>query len=227
MSNANASYQSMNLGSTGPIPRQLSTIEVKVSKPNLLHDYAKAFLAEAERVNPVLVEREQLTIEELTAYVDYLVYQRVLCVHDECKDFRKLKSLWIPSYLQYAISMIGEVVIRSEGLKFVPTCDDPQLKFEDMLKISDKIACFSTYLQVVQDAMPRDKSGDRDVMTTALIANYVWAVHPVEHVSATYVTAFLGLRVAERYASSFLYTQHYDDVDFIATALIRFGGLFK
>lgn len=81
-------------------------------------------------------------------------------------------------------------------------------------------------LQIVQDGMPRSSDGNVDVMSTALIAGYVRSLKRVEHVAATYVTAFLGMKLKEEVAMQTLYRVQYDDIEFIATALTSQRGLY-
>jgi hypothetical protein len=103
---------------------------------------------------------------------------------------------------------------------------ESKMSFEEALVISEKIGSFQDDLQIVKDAMPRSIEGDVDVMSTALIADYVRALKPVEHVASTYVTAFLGMRLKEEAAMGALYRVQYDDVAFIASALLTQKGLY-
>lgn len=223
---SNGSYANLDLGSAKPTSVPMETIHVEISTENLLGDYAKAFVKEAYRVNPLRAEQVDLTEEEMLQYANYLVAKRVECVYGECKDFRKLKALYIPSYLQYTMAMIGRVIIRDKGLTLLPVCQFDVINYEQALAISEKVGMFEDDLQIVQDAMPRDTSGDKDVMSTALIAGYVRSLEKVEHVSSTYVTAFLGMKLQEEVAMSALYRVQYDDVAFIQSALITQRGLF-
>lgn len=226
--NSKASFAELDLGSAKPTSVEMQTIEVELSHDHLLGDYAKAFVREAYRVNPLRAQQVDLNDQELVQYAQYLLYQRVLCVRGECKDFRKLKILYIPAFLQYALSMIGQVIIRDKGIRLVPTCEDLNgFGYSDAVLVSNKVGAFEDDLQIVQDAMPRDISGDRDVMSTALIAGYVRSMEKVDHVSATYVTAFLGMKLKEELAFATLYRVQYDDVAFIASALASHRGLFQ
>lgn len=227
MSNSNkVPLSDLDLGSAKPIAVPMETIEVEISSENLLGDYARAFIAEAERVNPRLSQQVNLTANELESYAKFLLHRRVQCVKDECSDFRKLKVLYIPVWIQYNLSMIGEVVVRDKGLRLLPVIDNDVITLDEAIAISDRIGQFVDDLQIVQDAMPRTYKGDRDVMTTALIAGYVRSIDKVEHVASTYVTAFLGMKLREEAAFKVLYRVQYDDLQFIATALTRQKGLY-
>lgn len=227
--NINASnFETLDLTGTKPTSVPMETIEVEISSDNLLGNYAKAFVSEAYRVAPLKAQQLDLTVEEVSDYCSYLLYQRVLSVRGDCKDFRKLKVLYVPIWIQYNISMIGEVIIREKGLRLIPLIDRPSITFEEALQISEKIGSLENDLQIVQDAMPRDPKGNKDVMSTALIAGYVRSIEKVEHVASTYVTAFLGMKLKEEAAMQVLYRIQYDDVAYIASVLTTekriFGG---
>lgn len=219
MTNVSA-FNTLDLTGTKPISVPTETIHVEVTSDNLLGNYAKAFVSEAYRVAPLRAEQVKLTEEEVQKYCEFLLYQRVLCATNDCRDFRKLKILYIPVWIQYNLSMIGLVDIREKGLRLIPTMAKPEMTLDEAYTVSEKIGSFERDLQIVQDAMPRDFHGDRDVMSTALIAGYVRAIEKVEHVASTYVTAFLGMKLREEAAMSVLYRVQYDDVSYIANVLM-------
>lgn len=212
-------FQTLDLTGSKPTSVATETIHVEISADNLLGQYARAFVNEAHRVAPLRAEQVGLTSEEVERYCEFLLYQRILSVKGQCDLFRKLKVLYIPIWIQYNLSMIGEVNIREKGLRLIPDMEAPEMTYEEALKVSEKIGSFERDLQLVQDAMPRSQSGDRDVMSTALIAGYVRSLEKVEHVASTYVTAFLGMKLREEMAMSVLYRVQYDDVAYIASVL--------
>lgn len=227
MENKKASnFNELDLGSGKPISVPMETIEVKV-EGDLFDNYAKAFVNEAYRKNPLRAEQIKLTGEEVEAYARFLLTKRIECVHGECADFRKLKVLYIPAWIQYNLAMIGKVVIRDRGLTLMPVEDDPSdMTFKEALEISEKIGMLIDDLQIVQDAMPRTDVGDTDVMSTALIAGYMRSLNPVKHVASTYAAAFMGLKLKEEMAFATLYRVQYDDIAYIASALTTQRGLF-
>ena len=226
MKNSNASFVNLDLGTTKPTTVPMETINVIING-DLVSDYGRAFVSEAKRVNPLKAEQVQLTAEEVDAYSRYLITKRIESIHGNCDDFRKLKTLYIPVWIQYNLAMIGRVVMRDRGLTINPIEKQPSsMTFEEAIKISEKIGAFEDDLQVVQDAMPRSSDGDRDVMSTALIADYVRSLTPVTHVASTYITAFMGMRLKEESAMAVLYRVQYDDVQYIATALTSQRGLY-
>lgn len=226
MENRKASvFTEMDFTHSKPISAPMETIHVVISC-DLFGQYGVAFVNEAYRVNPLLAERVGITADEIEAYSKYLLTQRINCVNGKCEDYRKIKLLCMPVWIQYNLSMVGKVVIRDRGLTMIPEMETSStMTFEEALTISDKIAAFEDYLQVVFDAMPRQIEGDKDVMSTALIAGYVRSLTPVTHVASTYLTAFMGMRLKEELAMAVLYRIQYDDVAYIATALTSQRGL--
>lgn len=213
-------FTDLDLGTSKPTPVPTDIIEVEVDTSVMLGGYAKAFIKEANRVHSSLLEREKLTEEEVLEYCDYLLDQRVKYVNDECNNWRMLKNMYIPSFIQYALTMVGNVLLRDRGIKIVPIkSEHSKLSDEEAKEISDKIGAFIDDLQIVQDAMPRETNGDADVMTSALIAGYVTSMKPVGHVISTYITAFLGLKLKEELTFKVLYRVQYDDLNFIAQTL--------
>lgn len=226
MNNSNASFANLDLGTPKPTAVPMENVEVVISG-DLISNYGTAFVSEAYRVNPLKAEQVKLTAEEVDKYSRYLVTKRIESIHGRCDDFRKLKNLYIPVWIQYNLAMIGRVVLRDRGLTIIPIESEPStMTFEEALVISEKIGAFEDDLQIVNDAMPRSQDGDKDVMSTALIADYVRSLTPVTHVASTYVTAFMGMRLKEEAAMAVLYRVQYDDVQYIATALTSQRGLY-
>lgn len=216
------------IGVEEPVAVKMETIHVYISAENLFGDYATAFFREANRINSALVEREELTIEEITQYVRFLFDQRIKCVHGQCTLYRQLKMLYIPAWIQHCISMIGRVVMRDIGLTLVPESDfEDIITFEEALAISNKISAFQDCMCILRDAMPRSEAGNVDVMSSALVADYVRSIKKVSHVALTYVTAFTGLKLREEAAMTPLYRMQYDDIEFIRSALLTQKGLFR
>jgi len=220
-------YAGMDFGSVKGYAVPTEVVEVEISASDMLSDFARAFVSEAYRVNPGKAERVQLSKEELVSYANYLMTKRIDFVHDDCNDFRKLKALYIPSYIQYILSMIGIFEDRDYGLKFIPVAKErSEMTFEEAIAISEKIGSFIDDLQIVEDAMPRDISGDRDVMSSALIAGYVRSIRKDVHPSATYAVAFANMQLRKEAAFKTLYRIQYDDVSFIETVFASQKGLY-
>lgn len=224
-------FNNLELAPTKPTSVQMEVVEVVITAENLFGDFAKAFVAECYRINPLTAEHVHLTQEEMTEYIKFLVYKRLECVAESCHDWRRLKTLRIPSWIQYNLSMIGKVILRAVGLTLTPVMDPEDVKslisLDQAFEISNKISAFEDDLQIVEDAMPRSVYGDEDVMSTAMIAGYVRSLRPVQHVASTYVTAFMGMKLREEAAMKVLYRVQYDDVAFIRNALINDRGILR
>jgi hypothetical protein len=204
-----------------PTSVRTEMIEVEVGTDSLVGDYAHSFIAEAHRVAPLSAEKVNLTDKEITNYCDFLLAKRIEQVHENCPEWRKLKTLWVPVFIQYVLRMIGRVDIFERGLTMMPTMEkDDIITLPEAFAISEKLGSLSRDLQMVQDAMPRSIYGDKDVMTSAMIAGYARSMEDVGHVSATYVAAFLGAKLKNEVAFKVLYRVQYDDAEFIRTALI-------
>lgn len=227
MENSYASFESLDLGTTKPTSIPQETIHVIIATENLTGQYGKAFVQEARRVNPLRAEQVGLTAEEVQSYAHYLMTKRIQSVNDDCDDFRKLKVLYIPSWIQYCLSMVGKLVKRDIGLVIIPEMEHPsEMTFDEALIISGKIGAFEDDLQIVKDAMPRSMDGNEDVMSTALVADYVRALKPVEHVASTYVTAFLGMKLKEEMAFAALYRVQYDDFEYVSSVLTATKSIY-
>jgi hypothetical protein len=226
MNQAGATFTTLDLGTAQPISIKMETIEVEISE-GMFDGFAKAFVAEANRKCPLLKEQNDLTDTEVLQYTQYLVTKRIECIDGTCSEFRKLKAFYIPAWIQHCLSMIGEVVIRDKGLRLKPIyAVESLITYEEAKKISDKIGLFSTDLQIVRDAMPRSIEGNVDVMTTALIADYMRSIDKVSHPAFTYVSAFMGLALKEETKWAALYRVQYDDYDYIKTAILSTRGLY-
>lgn len=217
----------INLGEVKEISIPMETIEVTISPSDMVASYARAFVSEAYRRNPLKAEQVNLTDDEVVRYATFLLEERIKCVNGTCTQWRQLKVLYIPSYLQYVLETVGIYTDRAYGLKLVPTMEEKSdMTLEDAIQVSEKIGSFIDDLQIVQDAMPRANVGHEGVMATALIAGYMRSykrgVKPVD----TYVAAFLKLQLVKEQSFGALYRIQYDDYAFIQAALTTVKGLF-
>lgn len=215
-------FRNVNFETGGPSPIKTEEIKVSISSNVLVENYCAAFIHEAARKAPLIAERDgALTKQELIDFSNYLMTQRVKAINLDCPDWRKLKLLWIPSFIQYVLSCVGIVQDREYGLKFVPVMENPStMTFDVALNISNKIEEYVDYLQMVQDAMPRGVEGDKDVMMSAIIDQYVRSYQKVSHPSATYVAAFLNAKLVDELSFKALYRISYDDIEYIKSAVV-------
>lgn len=215
-----------NLDFTGVKPTSvpMETIEVRIDPKTMVDDYARAFVREVRRCDPRRFEQAPITDEEMIKYCRYILRQRIACVNDECKDWRVIKNLYIPVFIQYAISLVGIVQINDKGLTLKPIMDqpnkdEPEMKLSEALELSGRIGLYEKVVQVRLDAMPRDKRGDRDTMSCALIAGYVRSIDEVAHPVASYIAAFMGFTLMKESHFEVLYRTQYDDLEFIRAAM--------
>lgn len=214
-------FMSIDFGVSQEHPMTMQTIQVMVQTNSLLHDYARAFVNEAFRINYDKANMVNLTEQEMDDYLGYLLTKRIEVINGTCSDFRNLKLLFIPAFFQYVLTLIGVCEDRQIGLKFVPVLDEKStLTFNEAVAISEKIASFEDELQLVQDAMPRDYAGDLNFMSTALIGEYVASCRKLEHPMVTYCTAFMNMKLLEEATYGVLYRRLYGDKTVIAQALI-------
>lgn len=218
-----SNFSNLDLGSNPPIPSDTVKIEVQVSNAEVSHAYAEAFLREAERRDPDMFRVVDLTLDELKAYFDFLLSMRIKVIQNDCPEFRKLKVLWIPSFFQYVLSMIGIVKIRQFGLTITPVREEVKgqtlIPLGEAFKISNKLSSFADKMLMMEDAMPREMYGNDDVMSCVLLAGYVKATKELQHPAATYVSAFVNMTLKKEAAFKVLYMVQYDDIDFITMAL--------
>jgi hypothetical protein len=203
-------------------------VEVTVDPSIIMPEYAKAYVERMYRRNFDKATRVNLTADELTKYFTYLVTKRIQCVYNKCNDFRQLKLLYIPVYVQFALSLIGIAWDREQGIKFQPTLanvndlDHANVgTYAEMLEISDRLASFESEISLVRDAMPRDPQGDLNFMSTALIGDYVVSQRKLDHVAVTYITTFLNMRLKQETDLAILYRREYGNRSLIAQAIVH------
>lgn len=211
-------FQSLDLGSGPPTSVPMERVEVRISAENLLGDYARAFVKECYNRHPLRAKSVGLKEEEVMKYCEFLVQRRIAFVDGSITDHGRLKNLAIPSFIQYCLENIGIVRKIDRGLTMIPVYAAEVITFNEAMAISEKILSFEQDLVILLDAMPRSTDGNPEVMSTALIADYVQAMEKVSPVSS-YVTAFLGLKLVKENVYASLYRIVYDDVEFIRTAL--------
>lgn len=208
-----------------PIPVENEKIMVTIEPAELLNDYANNFVAEGYRKNPLLAQVVNITAEEVAQYARYLLKARIQHVNGDFSSFRDQNLLFVPAWIEYTISNVGELTVRELGLTFIPNMEGDTISYDEAKLISDKIRKFEGTLQVVTTAFPKDKSGDPDLMTTAVISNYVRSTKELQHPVTTYLTAFLGMKLREENAFKVLYRIQYDDINYLARALDSEGSV--
>lgn len=200
-----------------PVATDLEDIIIEINPTDFLEGYSKAFVFEAQRVNPLMFDSNPLTEQEISAYSTFLINERIKSVHNNCPNWKNLKLLWIPDWIQYVISLIGTFTNYEFGLRFTPVMSQ-SVEVIDITKafeISEKLAKYSTCLGMHKDAMPRGNEGDEDVMSCALISNRIKSTRKLAHPESSYVAAFAGLTLRKEATMSILYRVSYDDINYI------------
>lgn len=118
-------YDSLDLGSASAISVPLEVIEVSLGQGSLIDQFADQFVSETHWANPLRAEQVGLTEDEMRQYVRFLVFLRVLGVHEKLPKFHRTRSLYMPAFVQYILSMVGDVIIRDKGIKLTPVMEIP------------------------------------------------------------------------------------------------------
>jgi len=205
---------------TKPTNGKLELIEVQVQPEVMLKDFGKAYASELHRRNPLRADAVNLTEEELTEYFKQILILRVQYIYDNCKLWRQIKQLNIPTWIQYVITQIGQFIDYDFGLKVMPKLDG-EIDLNFLLDVSRRLEAFkSDGVTMHKDAFPRSKDGDKDVMSMALIEGFVYSRTKDAHPITSYVNAFLGMKLVEEQTFKILYRVRYDDIDFIRSMLM-------
>lgn len=202
---------------SSPSATEMEDVVVEINPTDFLEGYSRAFVYEAQRTNPIMFEAHPLTEEEVSAYSTFLINERINSVRNNCPNWKNLKLMWIPDWIQYVISLIGTFTNYEYGLRFLPVMDEKVqvITIQEAFAISEKISKYSTSLGMHKDAMPRGDEGDEDVMSCALISNRVKATKKLTHPESSYVAAFAGLSLRKEAAMNVLYRISYDDINYI------------
>lgn len=210
----------------------LETVEVEMDPELIMRDYARIFTRNLQRVNhdkfgdigfnmrlPHKQSKSISAEEAMFHYFKGILKIRIESVHDNCPNWKRAKALYIPAWLQFTISRVGEFIDRKHGLKFSPVFGE-EYDMSWLLEFSEKLASFTEDgVEMFKDAFPRDREGSADTMSLAVIDNYVKGQHQVASINS-YIAAFLGFKLKSDNNLAMLYRVRYDDVDFIASQLL-------
>lgn len=207
-------------------PVTTEVIDVEIGAESMLRAYGEAVVAEAQRTNPTLFNVEPITIEEIMEYAQFLLHARVSIVngHQTVRP-HQLKPLWIPVFMQHVLSAIGVVDYYKVGLRVQPKVSVEPYTLKEAEDFSYKLSKYRDGLQMVQNAMPSDFKGDPDVMSCAVIDDYVRSFKQDTHPSAAYVAAFAGVQLLEQASLAALYRIQYDDTEFINSMIRSARGI--
>lgn len=212
---------------TKPNTLRLEKIEVKVNPQRMLKDFALAYERELYRRNPIRANEAKLDQEQLYKYFCGLLALRIQSIKGESKFWRQAKNLAIPAWVQFTLATVGQVFDYDRGLELIPTMDDTSVDMSFMLSTSSTLLAFEgDGVHLLLDAMPRDTKGDAEVMSFALIDDYVMGMAKTAHPISSYVAAFLGFELQKGAAFNALYRVRYDDIEFIKSMLMSTKEVF-
>lgn len=216
-----------------PIPATHHQVVVELHMTDMANAYVQGILFEMARVMPNQWDMMPISSEEMHNYIIYIISERVKAIHGSCANWRADKELWIPSFIQYLISQMGEVFVADKGI--LVTCelaDKVDYSLEDALKVNQKLRLYAEEMKSFhQDAFPRGKEGSLDFMVTAVIEGVVRSLSVLSHPAVTLLTAFTDMRVVrvddQDADSVFLerYDQRYDEVPYIKSVFSSQAGV--
>lgn len=210
-------YSELDFGTKSSTPIPTEKIEVEVSTDALVTNYCHAMVMRMITQAGKVYEQIPIQEEELETYLAYLLWKRCEQCGNGCKDYGRLKTLWIPSYWQFVLSMIGRLTKRSYAITVIPvSVGDCPLTFEEAKAISDKLGEYEMVLHMERASMPTGTEGDEDVMSSALIANTVRSMSLTMHPAMSYVVAIANMKLKQETAFRALYRAQYDDLGAIA-----------
>jgi len=201
-----------------PTAKELLTIAVEISAESLLADYARAFVLECARLNPLLAKEIKLTPDEILTYCEFLVQRRISIVDETITDFHKIRQLLIPYWIETCLAQIGHVWIRDLGYLLVPAYRKEVITFEQAKKISDRLSYFEDKLEIAARVMPKQREGSPDVMTLALVAAEVSGINKKATPQGVVISRFLGLKLLQESTFEILYRVNYGDLGTVTAA---------
>lgn len=215
---AHEKFINLNYG-TVPTTSGVDEIKVKIDYSIMLGDFAQAYEKELYRRNPKKAEIINLTADELGKYFKDIISLRVASVNGKIPEWRQAKELFIPTWIQFVISQIGQVVDTNRGLLITPVVEQTY-DISKMLDTSSRLRAFEVDgVSMHRDAFPRDNEGDKDTMSMVIIDDFVKSMYETPHPIQSYVSAFIGAKLEEEAAFKILYRIRYDDVSFIRQML--------
>lgn len=198
-------------------------LHILVAETEAMRSFNEAFVREGMRKNPLMAEKINLTVDELSDYENFLIHKRVEIVQGTCREFRVLKRLAMPCFIERVLTDIGRVKILERGLDIRPVADDSQIiTLAEAIEISNKIESFYDDLAVVVGAMPGAEEGNPETMTMALIEGYILGQGDYDDPLVQYIVYFLAMTLQETQFNC-LYYMRYDDVRTIASNISALG----
>lgn len=203
-----------------PTARDLVHIEVLISTESLLGDYARAFITECTRLNPLLAREVKLKPDVVLQYCQFLVQRRIAIVNETITDYHKVRQLLIPYWIENCLAQIGRVWIRELGYLLTPVYPHEEvITFEEARAISDQLSFFEDKLEMARRVMPREREGSPDVMSLALLTAEVVGLREKRSTpQAVVMSRFLGLKLLQESTFEILYRVNYGDLKTVSSA---------
>lgn len=203
-----------------PTARELVQIDVLISTESLLGDYARAFIIECARLNPLLAKEVKLKPDAIQRYCEFLVQRRIAIVDETITDYHKVRQLLIPYWIENCLAQIGRVWIRELGYLLNPVYPtEGVISFEEAREISDQLSFFEDKLEMARRVMPREREGSVDVMSLALLAAEVVGLREKRsEPRAVVMSRFLGLKMLQEATFNNIYRVTYGDLRTVTSA---------
>lgn len=189
----------------------MENIDLRVTAESTIKEFCHAFVEEGYRKANLLANRINLQEDDLFEYFQFLLDIRVKIVNNQFRDRSLLNLLAMPCFIELVLTGIGKVIVRDKGYTLVPNYSVvKEFDKAKMIEISEKIKEFGDYLSIVEGGMPRNEQGDRDIMSMALVDNYIRSIDRVDNPVAEYVVYFLQMKL-ENTVFDKLYRFEYDN----------------
>lgn len=155
-----------------------------------------------------------LTKENLHDYLLFLLDRRIAFVNQECREWFRTKALYIPDYWQFLLSCIGEVDVRSQGIRLKPkTREASKMSMDQALIFSEQLSQFKEFIYMEKTAFPKSIEGDVEVMSSALIADQVRSMNHDVPPLHQFVVGCADFKLERESAFAMLYRVRYADTD--------------
>lgn len=233
------SFENLDFG-TVVTTSTYTSVNVKVDPNYMMDGYSRAIDRDIQRRNPVRYDailndidkwitqakEGQFNYNDMSEIISYYVVClckiRIQAVQNKCNVWRLAKQLGIPPYVQFALTMIGEVIDTVHGRKFVPEIDDMMnVNIKLLIEISNLLKAFiDDGITLLFDAFPRSKEGDQDAMSYAIIDGYVKGIER-KSIAKSYIAVFLGLKLKQETELKSLYSIRYDNAEYVRDCLLN------
>lgn len=209
-------------GDIARTPASLERIPVKYTLGSVFDAYNQDLMLkiDADERGRRLNELVNLTAEESSYYMRYILVQRIKYVNGERVNTGLLSELMIPAFYACALASIGIYHDDISGLEFAPQTDDTFEYDEEKIRaIGTKFYQLKDVYASTKGAWMHSRAGDSDVMRMACVQEKVVSMSGIAHPLKTYLAAFLDAKIADEIANRGLYRFRYDAISTILTIM--------